>query len=214
MSTEDLDALHAALRARYEGWLEEHGPASSRSVGWLDPAMQRLRFELLAQVLERDAPVTVADLGCGTGALFEHLANRAEPPPLAAYTGYELVPALVEAARAAHPDPRARFEPGSEVREDVDYVFASGAFTLRPGYDDAAWEEHVRAAVAGLWERSRRGLAFNLLARRERPVEPTVYAGDPVAWARWCSSALPGARVALRQGPPLLDFTLLVRRAG
>jgi SAM-dependent methyltransferase len=210
----DLDAAFAAMRARYEGWLAEHGPASPHAVGWSDPALQRLRFELLAQVMEGEAPVAVADFGCGTGALFGYLAGREAPPPLGAYRGYDAVPAMVEAARGLHADPRARFEIGTEVAAGADYVLASGALTLRPGIEDAAWEEHVRATLTGLWSRARRGLAFNLLMRREPPPEPTMYAGDPVAWATWCSGALPGARVALRYGPPLPDFTVLVRRAG
>jgi hypothetical protein len=66
MPSLDLDAAFAAMRERYEGWLAEHGPASSQAVGWQDPAMQALRFDLLAQVMEGDAPVAVADFGCGT----------------------------------------------------------------------------------------------------------------------------------------------------
>jgi SAM-dependent methyltransferase len=210
---DDLDAAFAAMGERYEGWLAEHGPAASQAVGWNDPAMQRLRFEVLAQVMEGDAPVAVADFGCGTGALFAYLAAREAPPPLGAYTGYDVLPAMVGAARELHPDPRARFEVGTAVAEPVDYVLASGAFTLRPGIADADWEAHVRGVVGALWEQARRGLAFNLLGRGQPDPEPTVYTGDPVGWATWCSSALPGARVALRQGPPLPEFTVLVRRA-
>ncbi len=70
----------------------------------------------------------------------------------------------------------------------------------------------MQGVLRGLWERQRRGLGFNLLTRSEEPPDPIMYAGDPATWARWCSSALPGALVALRYGPPLLDFTVLVRR--
>jgi SAM-dependent methyltransferase len=210
----DVDAAMAATRKRYERWLDEYGADSSRAVAWNDPALQVLRFDLLAQVMDGEEPVTVADFGCGTGALFAHLAARAEPPPLAAYTGYDLVPAMVEAARERHPDPRARFEDGTEVREEVDYVLVSGTFTLRAEVADADWEAHVRRALEGLWARSRRGLGFNLMTAGVKVAEPTVYTGDPEAWAAWCSRTLPGARVALRYGPPLPDFTVLVRRAG
>jgi SAM-dependent methyltransferase len=209
----DVDAAMAATRRRYEGWLDEHGPGSSRAVAWNDPALQVLRFDLLAQVMEGDEPVTVADFGCGTGALSAHLAARADPPPLGAYTGYDFVPAMIEAARERHSDPRARFEVGTEVREDVDYVLVSGTFTLRAEVGDEDWEAHIRGVLEGLWARSRRGLGFNLLTRGTKVAEPTVYTGDPEAWAAWCSRALPGARVALRYGPPLPDFTVLVRRA-
>lgn len=208
----DLAAAMATMRERYERALAEHGAASSQAVGWHDGAWQALRFEVLAQVMEGEEPVSVADFGCGTGALFAHLAARAGPPPLAAYVGYDIVPAFVEAARAEHPDPRARFEVGSEVAEDVDYVLASGALTLRPGISDEEWEEHVRGQLARLWARSRRGLAFNLLTRTAEPREEGFYAGVPEAWARWCSAELDGALVALRWGPPLPDFAVLVRR--
>ena len=210
----DVESAMAATRRRYEDWLDEHGADSSRAVAWNDPMLQSLRFDLLAQVMEGDEPVTVADFGCGTGALSAHLAARAEPPALAAYTGYDLVPAMIEAARERHTDPRMRFEVGTEVREAVDYVLVSGTFTLRAEVSDADWEAHVRDLLEGLWARSRRGLGFNLITRGVEVAEPTVYTGEPETWAAWCSRALPGARVALRYGPPLPDFTVLVRRAG
>jgi hypothetical protein len=40
-----------------------------------------------------------------------------------------------------------------------------------------------------------------------------VYTGDPLEWEQWCLRELPDSRVALLQGPPLIDFSLLVRRA-
>jgi len=209
----DVDAGLAATRRRYEHWLDEHGAESSRAVGWNDPALQALRFDLLAQVMEGEDPVTVADFGCGTGTLFAHLAARAAPPPLAAYTGYDLVPAMVEAARGRHADPRARFEVSPEAGDEADYVLASGTFTLRAGVADADWEAHVRHLIEGLWACARRGLGFNLLTRGVKVVEPAIYTGDPREWAAWCSRTLPAARVALRYGPPLPDFTVLVRRA-
>jgi SAM-dependent methyltransferase len=208
----DVEAGLAAVQQRYADWLAEHGAATSQGVGWNDPALQLLRFDLLAQVMEGDEPVAVADFGCGTGALFAHLAARAAPPPLGAYVGYDLVPAMVEAARELHPDPRARFEVGTDVREEVDYVLASGAFALRADIGDADWEAHVQSVLRGLWEHSRRGLGFNLMTRGAEVVEAAVYIGDPRMWATWCSNALPGALVALRYGPPLPDFTVLVRR--
>jgi hypothetical protein len=108
---------------------------------------------------------------------------------------------------------RARFEVGTAVAEEHDYVLSSGAFTVRPGIDDDAWEAHLHEVVAGLWAQARRGIAFNIMIRTPKPADPHVYTGNPEAWAIWCSQNLPGARVALRAGPPLDDFAVLVRRA-
>jgi SAM-dependent methyltransferase len=205
----DVDATLAAVRRRYEEWLAEHGPESARAVGVVDAGLQAARFDALALVMEGEEPVSVAEFGCGTGALFTHLANRAAPPPLGAYTGYDLVPGMVAAARAATDDPRARFVVASEVTEDADYVLASGALNIRPGVSDEAWAEHVRGVLRGLWARARRGLAFNLLPRA---ADPDVFVAEPEEWRDFCMRELPDSRVALLQGPPLVDFSVLVRR--
>jgi SAM-dependent methyltransferase len=208
----DLDAALAAARSRYEGWLAEHGPGSSRAVGWNEPELQAVRFDVLCQVMDGTEPVSVADLGCGVGALFTHLAARTAPPPLGSYTGYDIVPAMVDAARAAIDDPRARFVVGSEVTEEADYVMASGTLTIRPGVGDDEWAAHVRATLRRLWTRARRGLAFNMLSSAIEYSNPEVFSADPEEWATWCMRELPGAGVAVRQGPPLEDFAILVRR--
>src|SRR5437763_1361237 len=80
----------------------------------------------------------------------------------------------------------ARFVVGAEVTDDADYVLASGALTIRPEVGDDEWAEHVRQALRELWDRARRGMAFNLLPRTARPVDPDVYTADPQEWAQWC----------------------------
>src|SRR3954454_3894756 len=114
----DVDPTLAAITDTYTDWLAPYGAHSPRGGGWHDPQLQALRFDVLALVMEGAQPVTVADFGCGTGALFDRLVARAEPPPLGGYTGYALVPAMVVTARERHGDPRARFEVGSTVTED------------------------------------------------------------------------------------------------
>jgi SAM-dependent methyltransferase len=209
----DIDPTLARITETYTDWLGRHGADSPMGVGWHDTELQALRFDVLALVMEGTEPVTVADFGCGVGGLFDRLAERTEPPPLGGYTGYDLLPAMVEAARERHDDPRARFEVGSAVAADHDYVFASGAFTVRPGLDDEAWEQHLREVLPGLWARARRGMAFNLMIRTPKAAGEDIYTGDPEGWAVWCSQNLPGALVALRMGPPLPDFSVLIRRA-
>ena len=51
---------------------------------------------------------------------------------------------MIRAARTRIDDPRARFEVGTQVAEEADYVLASGALTIRPGVGDEEWAAHVR----------------------------------------------------------------------
>ena len=162
--------------------------------------------------MEGTGPVSVADFGCGTGALFTFLDERSEPPPLGTYAGYDLAPGMIRAARSIVTDPRARFAVGTRVTDDADYVLASGALTIRPGVSDEEWAAHVRDVLRTLWERARRGLGFNMLAADGERTNPDVYAADPAEWATWCMRELPGAAVALVRQPPLPDFTVLARR--
>lgn len=209
----DLEATHAALRERYHAWLVEHGADSPHAVGWNDAAFQELRFALLAQVMDSTEPVSVADFGCGTGALFAYLAARTAPPPLGSYVGYDITPGMIRAASALVDDPRARFVVGAELAEDADYVLASGALTIRPGMGDEEWAAHVRDVLRTLWARARRGLAFNLLSDEKEYPNPDVYRGDAVEWTNWCMRELPGSAVALVRQFELDDFTVLARRA-
>jgi hypothetical protein len=50
----DVDATPAEVRRRYEGWLTEHGPESSRAVGWVDPDLEAVRFDVLARLVYGD----------------------------------------------------------------------------------------------------------------------------------------------------------------
>ena len=145
--------------------------------------------------------MTVADFGCGTGALFAHLAERAAPPPLGGYVGYDLVPAMVEAARELHADPRARFEVGTAVRRGGRLRARVGrVLDARGTSSDAEWEAHVQGVLQGLWERSRRGLGFNLFTRGAEDFQPAMYAGDPETWATLVLARASGRarRAALR----------------
>ena len=56
-------------------------------------------------------------------------------------------------------------------------------------------------------------LELGSLGRQSKAPSDDIYIGEPERWARWCSRELPGALVALRVGPPLPDFTVLVRRS-
>ena len=78
---------------------------------------------------------------------------------------------------------------------------------------DAEWEAHIQSVLQGLWERSRRGLGFNLFTRGTEDFQPADVRGRPGdvgdagarAHFRVRSSRCATARRCQ-------DFTVLVRR--
>ena len=92
-----LDRVRDAYTVRFRAHGETH-----QGVLWKSAAAQTLRFERLLDILSdhpMGRPMTINDLGCGWGALFEHIARAPHLPPLAAYRGYDICPDMVMAAR-------------------------------------------------------------------------------------------------------------------
>jgi SAM-dependent methyltransferase len=155
--------------------------------------------------------VTVADLGCGYGALFGFLDERLGRR-LASYAGYDINEAMLAAARDHVRDPRARFAHASQPDEVADYAFASGLFNVKLEVTDDEWESHVRATLELLFDSARRAIAFNAPTTHVDWREPRLYYADPVRYFEWARVAL-SPQVALLHDYPLFEWTMIVRVA-
>ena len=183
--------------------------ASARGVYWRNEDGQKLRFEVLARVFEGDAgPFTVNDLGCGYGAFFDFLEPRLGPR-LARFAGIDISPAMVAEAKARIADRRAVFVRGLAAGEDADYSFASGTFNMCLEAKPAEWIDYVETSLAHLYGRSRKALAFNMLAGSDKVHEGLYYA-NPERFIAFCQGL--GARVQFATDYPLDEWTIFARR--
>jgi len=205
------DAL-AGVRALYTDNLAEHGLAS-QSVGWPDEASQRLRFDKLALLLEGadpGQPISVADLGCGYGAMFRYLDAR-NRPPLGRYVGYDISEPMLDAARRHCVDPRVMLVNGSKPVKVTDYAFVSGTFNVRMAASEEAWGRHVRETVFTLWNHVRVGLGFNLLTTYVDWRKDDLYYADPGRFFDFCRREL-SRYVTLVHDYKLYEWTMLVHK--
>lgn len=209
--------LLTRIAGSYDFTLDRAGPVPA-AVLWRSRRAQVMRFRRLMQVFAGDRwgpllgrdPVTLADMGCGYGALFGWLRWH---PCLwrGRYVGYDLSPRMVAAAEARYGrDPRARFEVSAAPGVDADYYLASGLFGLKLETEDAVWEAWVRSMLREMARRSRRGMAFNMLDGRGKDRRPTLYYAEPDAYLAYCREEL-GGRVQLIEDGAGIDFTILVR---
>lgn len=148
----------------YERSLQRYG-STVCGVRWATSSCQQTRFRVLSEVGPWDG-VSVADVGCGLGDFFGFLRDRGHSVD---YTGYDIAPKMVEAARLKHVDPSARFEV-RDILEDglpgpFDYVVASGTFNIRVENHD----EFLRQMLALMYSECRRAVAFNAL----QPLSPS-----------------------------------------
>ena len=110
----------------YERVLLREGPTAA-GVRWNSAQGQAHRFELLLKVVDPTDTdsLHIQDLGCGVGALFEHIAHQSYIRR-GRYSGIDRSPAMVMVAQGRFQDARVRFTRGDRLQEMGDYTLISG----------------------------------------------------------------------------------------
>jgi SAM-dependent methyltransferase len=194
----------------YAAKLAEHGE-TPRGVDWNGEESQLLRFGELARVITPAPSVSVNDVDCGYGALYDFLAARV---PGLAYCGCDIAPEMVAAARAKHAGaPDARFVVGAAPPAPADYSIASGIFNVRLQRSDAEWLAYILATLDELDRASTRGFAFNCLTSYSdaHKMRDYLYYADPCRLFDHCKRKY-ARDVALLHDYGLYEFTILVRK--
>ena len=202
----------APIAALYGQRLEQFG-AAPRGVFWKTEEGQRLRFDVLMGVLDAAADaggITVNDLGCGYGALFDFLKDL---PAMRGgrYFGYDISKDMVQTARRRIDDRRALFVQTMAATRDADYSFASGTYNMCTDTGEAEWMKYVKASLTHLWSRSHKGMAFNMLSSHGKKRLGNLYYSDPAPYFDFCMRKL-SKNVALLHDYPLPEWTIIVRR--
>ena len=196
----------------YENRLKRYG-STPQGVFWRNQNSADIRFELLVRLIKeehRAGGVSIADLGCGYGAFWDFIKDKAFMNQ-SLYTGYDMSADMIDEATRRITDSRATFVRQVQVLAPVDYAFASGTFNMHLGWDEAEWDAYIRASLDVLWRRCRHGMAFNLLSEKKREDMEGLYYADPDAYAAFCRRTL-SANIELIDDYPAPDFTVLVWR--
>ena len=202
--------LYESVADYYSARLAEHGD-TARGVDWNSAEGQALRFDQLLRVVEGTGPFSVNDLGCGYGALRDHLAARFSG---VSYIGTDIAPAMIAAARARHAGhPAAEYHVGAAPPRIADYTLASGIFNVRLQHDDERWRAYIVDTLAAMDRSSRRGFAFNCLTMYsdEHRKQARLFYADPSWLFDHCMRSY-SRHVALLHDYGLYEFTILVRK--
>jgi SAM-dependent methyltransferase len=178
-----------------------------RALGWQSYYTQQRRFAVLAEIGSL-AHKRVLDVGCGLGHLYEYLRTQGIP---VTYTGYDLLPDMIERARRRFPE--VHFEVRDVLQglgtERFDYILSSGAFNVNFGDNIRAVQRLLRDMVQHCTE----GVAMNFLKRTvDASDDPIFQYYPPREMLTFCKTLCP--RVRLREGYLYNDFTLYLYPAG
>lgn len=193
----------------YSGRIRTHG-ATARGVDWRDGETQELRFAQLARVFSGAETGSVAEIGCGYGAMALWMRRLGIK---LAYRGYDVSPDMIEAAgEACSGMADVSFAAGS-TPNPADFIVASGIFNVRMDVPDDHWRAYVERTITCMHEQSRRGFAFNCLtgfSDADRK-EPRLWYPFPGEMLDWCMRRF-GRHAALYHDYGLYEFTIIVRR--
>jgi SAM-dependent methyltransferase len=178
-----------------------------RALGWQSYYTQQRRFAVLAEIGAL-AHKRVLDVGCGLGHLYEYLRTQGIP---VTYTGYDLLPDMIERARRRFPE--VHFEVRDVLQglgtERFDYILSSGAFNVNFGDNIRAVQRLLRDMVQHCTE----GVAMNFLKRTvDASDDPIFQYYPPREMLAFCKTLCPCVR--LREGYLYNDFTLYLYPSG
>lgn len=184
----------------YSKLVNNHG-AKLQALDWGSQKSQELRFSILTQINKLDN-ASVLDVGCGLADLLEYLKSRGINVD---YTGYDLTPEMIDSARQRFPYAHLEIRDlmaESKLKEQFDYVLASGIFYLRQ-VDPMAYLELM---VRQMFTLCRRGIAFNTLSVLASEQNPDEFYADPERVLAMCLKITP--RVVIRHDYLPHDFTV------
>ncbi len=182
----------------YKDALDRFGSEDVRSVQWTSLYGQRRRFEVLLNVGDVSGG-SVLDVGCGLGDLYKFLSQEGIQVD---YTGIDIVPEFIDAAKESFPEVRFENKDIFEIDESFDYCFASGALSFKVHDND----NHYKNMIKKMYELANNAVAFNMLDEATHVDNETYAAYSPKEIVDFCSTFANRVEVVTDYLPQ--DFTV------
>ena len=196
----------------YEWSINKYGPIH-RAAAWRDGKRQQRRFDIFAGLLACDTNrdnITINDLGCGYGAMFNTYKNLPQFNN-GRYFGYDISRAMINAAKIKIKDPRAYFFLTHEATHNADYSFVSGTYNMKMAADEDKWLKYIEQSIRQLWSKTKISMGFNMLNICSPHRESTLYYADPNYFLDFCQKNLKGTVRMIDLLHPN-EFVIFIRR--
>lgn len=200
------------VRRYYSEKVRQHG-ATAQGVDWRDEGSQETRFHQLAKIIGDDRTASVADIGCGYGALAPFLRARGWQGH---YEGVDVSEEMVEAAqRYLQKDPDFQLTVGQSASRPADFAVASGIFNVKGTTTSTVWEEYVFRTIDEMVMSARKGVAFNFLSSwsDEPLMRDDLFYAVPEQIFKYCASRH-SRWIQISQDYDLFEFTVHLRLGG
>jgi SAM-dependent methyltransferase len=178
----------------YQSAIDRHG-ATAEGVHWNSQYTQERRFDVLRSFLPDElGAITIVDVGCGFGDLYQYLRRQTHLP--GHYIGLDVLEAMVTVARERTGADIRQLDALVDPLPMADYYLCSGAMNTLTHYETFCFIERCFAA-------SRVGFVFNLLYGAD---DSDVFnCRQPAEVRQWAEQL--GANISFREGYLRGDFS-------
>lgn len=209
------DSSHSSIVqdiAEYYGSKVTAYGETPRGVDWNSDEGQNIRFRQLTKVITTETNYSVADLGCGYGALYDYLKASGKTFE---YCGYDISEEMIRrAVNRFYGSKGATFILSDKINEMKNFSIASGIFNVRQHYSDDEWLSYILNVLDNMNQYSEFGFSFNCLTSYsdELKMKSYLYYADPLVLFDICKRRYSND-VALLHDYGLYEFTIIVRKS-
>ena len=157
---------------RYKKYLN-----TPKGVFWNSKLSQDLRLNIILDKIIKDLKsnkVSIADVGCGYGRLFEIIKERNLDKKFQ-YNGFDINKELISFCSNEKNFENGNFEIKTHPSKNVDYVIMSGTYNLTPTSNKTLWENYIITNLKSNWKFADKALIFNCLVKDKREIDRTLY---------------------------------------
>lgn len=190
------------IQERYKDRLLQYGPGIKALASGTEER-RAIRFDILTEIGIKEG-ASVLDIGCGLADYYAHLSQKGIN---VLYTGIDIVPELVQAARAVYPNLDLQVRDLQEnpfPESSFDYVVCSQVFNLHFG--DGKNDDLVRDMLRIMFRTARHGVAVDLLTSYVDFKQEQLHYYQPEEIFSYAKQLT--RRVTLRHDYPLFEFCI------
>lgn len=194
----------------YTNSLKEHG-INSKAVGWPTKESQIIRFNKLIEVIEDKASVvSINDLGCGYGAMYEYFTNNHFN--LCQYNGYDISEAMLSKANELiGKNSNVKLIKSPNLETMANYTIVSGIFNVKFDTAEDKWLDFIKDTLIQMYKHSTKGFSFNLLTSYVDYKKDHLFYANPAYFFDFCKVNF-SKKVSLLHDYDLWEWTILVKK--
>lgn len=168
--------FEASIKSAYTRRFKEKG-AQAEGVFWASQSSQRARFEQVLSDMQAEfgsAGFSMADIGCGYGALFDYIRSKPAWRQIE-YSGVDITTDMISYCQRENQPDRHRFSSGRRPKQPVDFAVFVGTFNLCHTDDYQLWEDYILRQLTANWAHVRYGMILNITSLEIAKINNNIF---------------------------------------